>query len=131
MRLFTKLAKQFGLEKDIIGPVRYVVRKHSRFQFRRPKTLEARILKDMDNLDFWSFKRVRAAAIEAEKRGWISPPLIGTVKLYFRLINVINRSRFYFEWTRQEAARRKQIYFDQVRELLNYFEEKYSKKQPA
>lgn len=129
-RLFVREAKEIGLEKGIINPVRYAIRKHSRFQFLSTKTLEAKILRDMDSLEFWSKERIIGAAREAERRGLISKASLGSVKLYLKAINWINRSKFYFEWSRQEIIKMKQGYLDQAQELLDYYGQKYKRKQP-
>jgi len=54
MLKFAKRAKEVGLSKEITKEVKYAIRKHVRIKILPIKTLEAKILKDMDILDLWS-----------------------------------------------------------------------------
>ena len=130
MRLFTREAKKSNIEKTLIESIRYNIRKHSRFQFWPTKDLEAKIMKDADNLDFWSLERMEIAAREIAKNGWISRPLIQTARLFISFMMLINRSSFYFEWSKKEAEKRKEIYLEGVKNLVDRCETEYLKRQP-
>lgn len=55
--LFEKAAKEIGLEKPLRQQVYYAIRKHAQFQFLPVMTLEAKVLRDLDDLELLSHER--------------------------------------------------------------------------
>lgn len=128
-RIFVKEARENGLEKEIVKPVRYAIRKHSTFQITSPKTLEAKILKDVDNLEFWSLERLRDVVHDLEKNNWAPTLLLPTAKIYKYLLRVLNReSSLSFEWSKKERDRRRQNYRVELEKLIAEYEAKVARK---
>jgi hypothetical protein len=56
--LFKKNALKEKLNKKTIDRVVYAIRKHSNINFLPTRTLEAQILQDLDEIEFWNFRRI-------------------------------------------------------------------------
>lgn len=64
--LFKKNALKAKLRQTTIDRVVYAIRKHSNVNFLPTRTLEAQILQDLDEIEFWNFRRIlkRNTALE-------------------------------------------------------------------
>lgn len=118
-RMFAKRAKQVGLEQEMLSPISYAIRKHTSFQIFPPKTLEAKILKDLDNLEGWSLTRIKALKERYLVPGKIEPKLLRLAKFYFdHFMAKMSTKASYFEWSKSEFLKRKKDYMDEVNRLL-------------
>ncbi len=71
VRIFERAAKTAHLKAELRSEVSYSIRKHAHFQFLPIRTLEAKILRDLDDLDLWSQERIsRGKGIFAFASAW-------------------------------------------------------------
>lgn len=56
-QLFKKESKKYAVDKSTIEKASYAIRKHSSLQFLKRKTLESKVLKDIDKIDSVNFDR--------------------------------------------------------------------------
>ena len=113
-RIFGKYAKKYGLDKRTIKKTKRIIKNHPDLPWIDRKTIEDRIMWDLDNLDEWSFERLEAWTKQMGTLSWLKIKLI---TFYFNL-KMIGKSRddFYFDWSRQEFDRRKNIFLGKVEE---------------
>lgn len=57
-KLFKKHALKVKLDRTTVERVFYSIRKHSNLQFFPTRTIEAKILQDLDEIEFWNHQRV-------------------------------------------------------------------------
>lgn len=99
LRIFRQHNKHH-LPAEVLAKIGYVIRKHSQVQFFSLKTLEAKILRDLDDLDILSAKRLKPLL---KKRRSVSPFTRKIGKLFLYL-----QTRHYsilaaqFPWTRKK-----------------------------
>ena len=118
-RMFTRRAKEVLLETNLVYPVSYSIRKHSRFQILPIKTPEAKILKDLDNLEEWSLERLKLLKKKFLISGQINPRLLRLAKFWFdHFMTKTTDSGFHFQWSKTEFAKRKKLYLGEVNKLL-------------
>jgi hypothetical protein len=55
--LFRKYALKMRLKKSLLSGVTYAIKKHPN-SFFLPKTIEGKILQDLDEVELWNFKRI-------------------------------------------------------------------------
>ena len=104
MFLFRKHARLAGLSPELIQGVSYAIRKHSAFQIRPAKTLEAQLLWDVDTLDVWNVQRVQAIFKNLK---WTNLAFFDSYILYMK-----NKGfHLNFEWTKNEVKKRKHLFF--------------------
>jgi hypothetical protein len=119
MRIFGRYAKQFQLDKELTKKVRYAIRKHSALQFLPKKSVESKILIDLDNLQQWSVERLKIMIELFGGIGAINPRLFKMADLYFRRWTLrITEKKYYFEWSKKQMRKRKIVFFMQVKKLL-------------
>lgn len=119
MDMFSQVAEVFGLDKRLIRAVRYAIRKHSSLQFFPIKTLEGRILKDMDSLEEWSLERVKSLKEEYLIFGVMNLGILKLAKFYFDHFMVKDlATSFYFDWSRAEFTKRKEIFLKEANKML-------------
>ncbi|MCA9369906.1 hypothetical protein KC686_01995 [Candidatus Woesebacteria bacterium] len=56
-RLFQRYARQYQLDEEVLAQVSYAIGKHDSFHLRGRKTLESRILKDIDEMEVFDVRR--------------------------------------------------------------------------
>lgn len=121
-RVFTKQAKEVQLELKLIRSVKYSIRKHSRFQILPIKTLEARILKDLDNLEEWSLEKMESLKKKFLAPDKINPRLLKLAKFWFdHFMAKTTDSGFHFHWSKTEFVKRKKLYLEEVNKLLEEY----------
>lgn len=115
MRIFSKSSNGFSLPPDVIRKTKYAIRKHSTFQLFPKRTLESKILYDMDSLEVWDFGRLKKALDKMGGIDHIGPSLIRVGKFYFQhWMMKKTGSNLYFSWTRGEFLKRKAKFLDQA-----------------
>lgn len=104
-RIFQK--HRANLPAGLAAQIGYAIRKHSQFQFFPLKTFEAKILRDLDDLDIVSAKRLRPLL---EKRKSVSTIVrkIGKAFLYFQT-NKKSHQKSEFSWTRERLKKQNKI----------------------
>lgn len=104
-RIFQKHQKD--LPANLAAQIGYAIRKHSQFQFFSLKTFEAKILRDLDDLDIVSAKRLRPLL---KKRNFVSTIVkkIGKAFLYFQTHKNSHR-KSEFNWTRKRLEKQNKI----------------------
>lgn len=121
-RMFTWQAKEVLLETGLVCPVSHSIRKHSRFQILPIKTPEAKILKDLDNLEEWSLERLKLLKKKFLVSGQINPRLLRLAKFWFdHFMAKTTDSGFHFQWSKNKFAGRKQLYLKEVNKLLKEY----------
>lgn len=110
MFMFRTYARSVDLAPDVIRSVSYAIRKHSAVQALRAKTTEAQLLWDVDTLDIWNTQRTRASL---QSMGRIH---ISAFDAYVRYVKRAG-SRFYFEWTRNEARKMAPLFLEEMAKI--------------
>ena len=122
MNMFSKRAVEVNLDESTIRQVRYSIRKHVGFQFLPRKTIESRILRDLDDLEGWSLERLEAAKQKYLIFGKIDLRLLRATKLYFDHFMIKDlAASFYFEWSRAEFAKRKAVYIEEANKIIKEY----------
>lgn len=119
---FHRAARQAGLEGVLARKARYAIRKHAIVQILPLRTLEAKILADMDNLDCMSLDRV----YPIEKR-YLCEESASVITLWVAraavwiFVETKSEKSFYFDWARKNGLRMRQIFLNKARvELEEY-----------
>lgn len=121
-RVFTTRAKEVRLETGLVRSVVYSIRKHSRFQILPIKTLEAKILKDLDNLEEWSLVKLELLKKKFLAPDKIDPRSLRLAKFWFdHFMTKTTDSGFHFRWSKTEFAGRKRLYLKEVNKLLEEY----------
>jgi hypothetical protein len=107
MFMFKNYARKVSLSPEMIHSVSYAIRKHSTFQGFPRKTLEAKLLWDVDTLDIWNFQRTRTVFQD------LGSSNITALDSYLRYLK---RAGFqlYFEWTRNEVGKLAPRFFEEM-----------------
>ncbi len=102
------------LSKELLGNIGYAIRKHSQFQFFPLKTTEAKILRDIDDLDILSAKRLRPLL---NKRNLVHPltKKMGKLFLYFQT-RASSYQASQYRWTKRILQKQTRI----VKKLLRW-----------
>ncbi len=121
-RMFANVANVVGLDKELIKKTKYAIRKHSYFQFLPIKTLEAKILHDLDCLEGWSLERVEPLKQRYLILGSIDVKWLRIASFYFyRFMFREKESKYYFEWSKKEFLKRKEAYIKEINKFLAEF----------
>jgi len=116
--LFTKAAKKAGLSKEIIKPVQYSIRKHSTIQVFANKTIESRILKDLDNLEEWSLARLAALVKYYLSEKKVKTLLFKLLWLYYDFAMLpLQKNHYYFAWANNEFKKRRLSFMEEMKNL--------------
>ncbi len=108
MRLFNRLINKHSLPKNIVNKTKYAIKKHSSLQFLPKRTLESKLLKDLDKLEEWSIDRIRDGLENTHKLSELSPKLFLLLQFYFKhwMANTKDKS-LRFSWTKNQFNKRK------------------------
>jgi hypothetical protein len=107
MLMFKKYARMVSLPPEMIRSVSYAIRKHSTFQGLPRKSMEAKLLWDMDTLDIWNSQRTQAVF---EDLGSINITAFDSYIRYMKKAGF----RLYFEWTRNEVRKIAPSFFEEM-----------------
>ncbi len=112
-----------GFPKQTIEKVVYAIRQHSVVHKKR-KTIESKLLKDVDELARWNVGRIRRTGRQLFSSTRLSPKLLKAGKLYVNLFMRRARpKRLYFGWSRRKFMQLKKVWLGQA----NVLYKKYSK----
>lgn len=125
---FKRYAQENALTKKHEKAIIYCILKHSQISYWlklqylfAPKTLEARVMRDIDELDRWSLaclNHLKQAYIGDGRK--INTKVIPVAKWWF--FNVIQKSkdtRFYFRYSKKEFLNRKSRFIKEIYEVWN------------
>lgn len=123
-REFLKAAKKSNLDEKIKQNSRYIIRKHTPLQVFPPKTIEARIMREIDNLDILSLDRLYLI----EKKFVCDRPF---ELRYWRLAKFATRifiepqtDKFYtFDHFKEDFGRKKESFLKKVRWEIDRYKE--------
>jgi hypothetical protein len=107
MLMFKNYASKVSLPPEMIRSVSYTIRKHSAFQGLPRKTLEAKLLWDVDTLDIWNFQRTQAVF---QDLGASNPTALDSYIRYIKKAGF----KLYFEWTRNEVGKIAPRFFEEM-----------------
>lgn len=110
VQLFKEAAKVAKLSSELTAQVSYAIRKHAQFQFTPVKTLEAQVLRDLDNLDLFSPERLKLG-----KDFFVFGSKMKT-KFF---LSVLDRQRFHTQWAEKLRHERHPSLKDAVAKLLD------------
>ncbi|MFH0792322.1 MAG: hypothetical protein V1905_03860 [bacterium] len=117
--LFTRMARNSGLNQNTIKAVSYNIRKHAGVQFWPAKTIESQVLKDLDQLDEWSFERVKPLREKYPNIGVVDFRLVKLAQFYFdHFLIKKNITKFYFQWSQQEFINRREVFLNEINRLI-------------
>jgi hypothetical protein len=113
MLMFNRAAKRVDLDQKTRRAVAYTIKNHPGLPTSRHKTIEAKILWDIDNLETWSWERL-VGMYEENKS---NKKMIAMAKTYFEVVMKKRTSdRLYFEWSRKEFDMRKETFLEKIRQ---------------
>lgn len=119
-KLFVHHAKKFGLKPQTMKATGYAIQKHHSVQFLPRKTLEAKILKDCDELELWSLARAKIMYTFALE--YLNT--LGMKKLSKRYLNMKLESSIktvYFQTTARLLEQRMKVFLKEFDEEINTF----------
>lgn len=93
--LFRKEAKNFNIDKSLISKAAYAIRKHNSFQILKRRTLESKVLKDIDKIDSINFDRFLYA--KNKNFRFYKRHHLFLINLY---ISKISKDSYSFSWTK-------------------------------
>jgi len=118
-KMFRKAAKGVGLDDNLTGLVADAIKNHPSLPGNKQKTIEAKILWDVDNLETWSY--LRLAKMIKKIGGTIDKSeakQIKAAKTYWDLIMKKRvASRLYFDWCKKEFSKRKKEFVKKIKIL--------------
>ncbi|MBT3464359.1 hypothetical protein HOD20_10295 [archaeon] len=124
-KLFKKHAKNYPIKKYIIQKINVAIKKHVRTGWRiidnlfyTPFQLETKILKDLDELDTWSIKRLELLK-KIFFKNKLKTSYLKIMKWYLKnmMLNTTERL-FYLDFSKNEFKLRKKLFIDWV--IKNY-----------
>ena len=118
-KMFRKAANEVGLDDNLTELVADAIKNHPSLPGNKQKTIEAKILWDVDNLETWSYPRL--AKIIKKIGGTINKSEVKQIraaKTYWDLIMKKRvASRLYFDWCKKEFTKRKVEFVEKIRIL--------------
>ena len=112
-----------GFPKQTIKKVAYAIRQHSVVHKKR-KTIESKILKDVDELARWNVARIKFAGRHLFSNKILSNKLLKAGKFYVNwFMGSARPKKLYFGWSRREFMKLKKEWLSQA----NVLYKKYSK----
>ena len=122
MGMFSNVAEAFGLDPATAKKTKYAIRKHSSLQIFPLKSVESKILKDMDGLEEWSLDRLRPLRENYMLLGVMDMKFVKLVMFYFDNFMVKDTAKpFYFKWSKNEFERRKKIFLEEARKVFEEY----------
>ena len=110
-KIFQKEAKNVKLDKDLINQVVYAIRKHSFFNFLPRVTKEAKLLFDLDELEFWNLDRFKKSFSVFQFD--INRQIEATLAYLKHRTN----KGFYFEWSRHKFEQNKPNFIEELKRV--------------
>jgi hypothetical protein len=119
-KLFAKEAEKTGIDAVLIKKITHIINKHSWFQKRGIKHIEAHVLKDIDELELFSITRLKEIELTYLKtnstlsKGFIK----GLHTFYKKFLKPYSTERLHFNWTKNELLPRREQFMLYVGEYL-------------
>lgn len=108
---------------DIFEQALFAIARHSPPRLVWYKTLELKILRDLDGLEEWSIERLDGLVSQFENNRTAIHRLGRWLKLYFNLVLKKQKAKkYYFPWPREVFSERKKVYIVKVNELLKKYQ---------
>ena len=118
-RYFSKAARKATIDKELRAAIKYVIRRHSRFQLFPIKTLEAKILRLVDTLDMFNPDRTYLLTRKYFLERPIRRSTYRAGKLGLRIFGKKNPKAIHdFEWSQRVSALRA-LYVSQAYQILD------------
>jgi hypothetical protein len=116
-RIFIK--HNHNLEPKVFNQTYYAVRRHGPPRWFLKKTLELKILRDLDGLEEWSLMRLEGLVRQYENNRTAIHRLGRWLKIYFDMVLKKQKdNKYYFAWSKEEFLRKKEAYVKRVNELI-------------
>jgi len=118
-KMFRRSAKQIGLDKKMIDLVADAIKNHPSLPGNKQKTIEAKILWDVDNLETWSWPRLKKMIEKiGDEIDKDEAKKIKMARIYWKLVMKKRMSdRLYFDWSKKEFDERKKSFEEKIRIL--------------
>ncbi len=124
--IFTRYARREKTAKSLAREIRFAILHHGSLLFNLSKSrwqkqphLEARLVDDLDSLDFWSMKRLKYAESKYldQDDKFLNPKLIPFINwAYDKFSKKI--TSFSFQWSKEEYIRRKDAVLKRAKEVI-------------
>ncbi len=108
-KIFRKQAKKVKLDKDLTNKVMYTIRKHPLFNFLPRETKEAKLLFDLDELEFWNFERFKKSFSVFQF------DLNRHIEATLAYLKHRTNKGFYFEWSRHKFEKNKPNFIEELK----------------
>lgn len=112
-KIFGKRANKVGLDKDLIKEVMYTIRKHPLFNFMPRATKEAKLLFDLDELEFWNFERFKKSF------NVFQFDLNRHIEATMAYLKHRTNKGFYFEWSRHKFEKNKPNFIEELKKIAH------------
>ncbi len=124
--IFLKAVKDVELLENIAREVGYAIRKHPGQQFLKHKSIESKLLWDLDTLEGWNIKRLTdlldndylVKAIMSNNKKLLK---IGMF-YYKRVMKRERKKKLYFEWSKEEFRQRRENFDRETAVLMEKYE---------
>ena len=120
-KIVAREMKKADFPKQTIKKVAYAIRQHS-IVHRKRKTIESKILKDVDELARWNVGRIKFAGRQLFGRKILSSKLLKAGKFYVNWFMRPAHTKLYFGWSRREFRQLKKAWLKQAGTLYKKYE---------
>jgi hypothetical protein len=135
-RMFGQRTKKFHLDPLLVKQTKYAIRKHSVVQFLPRRTMESRILQDVDHLEEWSAVRLREGVGDSKTIAELSPKLVKLYQFYFNhWMARKHHAKFNYQWPQSIYKKRQQEFVKEagliMKSLVQYWFNRRPETQPT
>jgi len=126
-RIFHRYAAKMGISPGLIKNIKHCISRHSAItshskvkKVYHPKRLEARILKDLDRLTYWSERRQNhfKHTYCTEDGRFHDPRLLRITKWLYKM-SERDLANFYFEWADREFKKRREPLLKEAKRIID------------
>lgn len=110
-KIFQKHANKVKLDRKLTAEVMYTIRKHPLFNFLPRATNEAKLLFDLDELEFWNFDRFKKSFTIFQF------DLNRHIEATMAYLKHRTNKGFYFEWSRHKFEKNKPNFIQELRKI--------------
>lgn len=120
VKMYKRHNKKIPLSKKLSASVIHAIKKHAFFQIKKPKSLEAKILKDLDQLELFSTERVREIAeTYYQNNKYDGDGFAQSLEFFFnRFLKAYPTKNFFFLWSQEMYITRRQSFIEFVAEYI-------------
>lgn len=130
--LFSKFAKQYGIDKHLAAKIKYCIKKHARYIIIPLKGAEAKIVKALDVLDQFSSQRIAILQRKYLLDRPIRPYYPHLAKLALKIfLETDVKGIHYFSWVEKKVKLRKAKLIPELWEGIKEYEVLLSFRLPA